>query len=254
MARGARSATLVLVLLAVVVGCTPAPGASPPGSAVVVAERARPVVIVPGWEIGCVTRETDWDDWRDAFVGRGLPEDQVRVAFYNTCQSNLDTAAMIGRTVDELLAATGADKVNVIAHSMGALSARWCVRFGDCADKVAQVVTLAGANHGTVWAEACGIQFWAVSCPDMRPDSEMLAELNTDEAPAGVGWETWVSVCELVIVPRESAFLEGAVNHDLTDDCVDHSGWKRHAPTIASVTERLVPVAPGFGALTEVPT
>jgi hypothetical protein len=67
----------------------------------------------------------------------------------------------------------------------------------------------------------------------------MLAELNRDESPAGVVVETWVSACELVILPRESAFLAGAVNHDLNDVCVDHSGWKWHTPTITSVADRL---------------
>jgi len=129
---------------------------------------------------------------------------------------------------------------------MGALSTRWCIRFGECAGRVAEVVTLAGANHGTIWAAACGLAFWSPSCADMEPGSPMLERLNDDETPEGVGWETWVSFCELAIVPRESTFLDGAVNHDLTDECVDHSGWKRHGPTIRAVTERLVP-APMVG-------
>lgn len=246
MQRGGRirwrwSAALVALVALILVGCAPAPGASPPTARAVPASERLPVVIVPGWEIFCVTRQTDWDEWTAALVRRGLPEDHVRVAFYDTCQSNLETAAMIGRTVDELLARTGAERVNLIAHSMGAIPTRWCVRFGSCAGRVDQVVTLAGANHGTVWAAACALQFWATSCADMQPESSMLAQLNTDESPDGVGWETWTSPCELVILPRESAFLDGAVNHDLVDDCVDHSGWKRHEPTIRAVTERLVP-------------
>lgn len=196
---------------------------------------------MPGFELGCVTERTDWDAWRDALVARGLPPEHVRVAFYDTCRSNLDTAAMIGRTVDELLAASGADKVNLIAHSMGALSSRWCVQFGGCRGKVAQVVTLAGANHGTVWAAACPLQFWSQSCADLQPGSPMIQQLGGVALPPEVRYETWVSPCELVIVPRESTFLVGAVNHDLVDECVDHSGWKRHAPTIATVTNRLVP-------------
>lgn len=224
-----------------VASCTPAPGASPPDVAARSAPVPRPVVIVPGWEIFCVTRQTDWDHWIDAFVERGLPEHHVTVAFYDTCQSNLTTAEMIGRTVDDLLQRSGADRVNLIAHSMGAIPARWCVQFGSCAGKVAEVVTLVGANHGTIWAAACWLQFWAQSCADMQPESEMLRLLNLDETPDDVGWETWASVCELVIVPRESTFLDGAVNHDLVDQCVDHSGWKRHRPTIDAVTSRLVP-------------
>lgn len=242
-----RAAWLLLAAVAAVAGCTPAPGASPPGQRHAEADRPRPVVIVPGFELLCVSERTDWDRWRDAFVERGLPEDHVVVAFYDTCQPNRTTAAFLGRTVDDLLARTGADRVNVVAHSMGAISTRWCIRFGTCAGKVAEVVTLAGANHGTVWAEACGLLFWSRSCPDLAPGSAMLEQLNTDEAPEGVRWETWVSVCELVIVPRESAFLAGAVNHDLTDECVDHSGWKRHRPTIRAVTERLVPRPAGSG-------
>jgi triacylglycerol lipase len=230
-----------MALLVVAAGCTPAPGASPRGALATPVDRGRPVVIVPGWELACETRRTDWDEWIAALVDRGLPREHVRVAFYDTCRSNLETAAMIGRTVAELLEKSGADKVHVIAHSMGAIPARWCIRFGGCAGKVDQVVTLAGANHGTIWAGACAFQFWAVSCADMQPESPILTKLNTDEAPVGIGWETWVSICELVILPRESAFLRGAVNHDLTDDCVDHSGWKRHRPTIEAVTARLVP-------------
>ena len=232
---------MAVLVGAVLLGCTPAPGASPPGQAARAPRRPAPVVIVPGWELGCQTRRTDWDHWIDALVARGLPRHHVRVAFYDTCQPNLVTAEMIGGVVDELLASTGARKVNLIAHSMGAITSRWCVSFGACAGKVDQVVTLAGANHGTIWADLCWLQFWASSCADMAQDSPMLQALNEDETPDDVGWETWVSVCELAILPRESAFLEGAVNHDLTTECVDHSGWKRHEPTIRAVTERLVP-------------
>ena len=236
---------LCVVAVATALGCTPAPGASPVGATARPVSRPAPVVIVPGWELGCETRRTDWDHWVDALVARGLPREHVRVAFYDTCQPNLRTAEMIGQVVDELLEQSGARQVNLIAHSMGAISSRWCIRFGGCVGKVGEVVTLAGANHGTVWAAACWLQFWATSCADMEPESEMLRALNEDETPEGIGWETWVSICELAILPRESSFLDGAVNRDLTEVCVDHSGWKRYEPTIRAVTERLVPARSG---------
>jgi hypothetical protein len=67
----------------------------------------------------------------------------------------------------------------------------------------------------------------------------MLAAINADESHGGIGVEAWVSACELVILPRGSTFLAGAVNRDLVDVCVDHSGWKWHAPTISTVADRL---------------
>ena len=229
------------VLLA---GCSAAPGASPPGAR---AETARPapVVLVPGWELGCRAKPDDWDDWRDAFVARGLPADQFVVVHYDSCQPNLRTAEMVGAAVRDLRARTGVAEVHVIAHSMGAIPARWCLLHGDCKGHVDQLVTLSGANHGTVWAGACFLQFWGRACGDMQPTSAILTELNRDESPPGVAVETWVSACELVILPRSSTFLDGAVNHDLNDVCVDHSGWKWHTPTITAVSDRLSGVLDG---------
>ena len=235
-----RAAVVVaaMVLVAVVTGCAPAPGASPSGSTAADA-RPAPVVLVPGWELGCRAKLDDWDAWRDAFVARGLPPDQFVVVHYDSCQPNLRTAGMISDAVADLRERTGARQVHLIAHSMGAIPARWCLLHGECRGHVDQLVTLSGANHGTIWAGACFLQFWGSACADMQPTSTILAELNQDESPPGVVVETWVSACELVILPRESTFLEGAVNHDLVRTCVDHSGWKWHAPTITAVAERL---------------
>jgi len=238
---GRRLRELIIVSVLLALGgsaCTPAPGVSPAGTEAPFAAPA-PVVLVPGWEFGCIARSDDWDAWRDAFVERGLPEDQFVVVNYDSCQPNRLTAQMVGDAVSELRARTGAPRVHLIAHSMGAISARWCLRVGECRGAIDQMVTLSGAHRGTIWAGACFLQFWGRACADMQPDSPVLAWLNEDEAPPGVGIETWTSVCELVIVPRESAFLAGAVNRDLVQECVDHSGWKRHAPTIATVSDRL---------------
>lgn len=237
-----RGRSLLVALAAVVAvlagACAAAPGASPPGSSAATA-RPAPVVLVPGWELGCRAKLDDWDDWRDAFVARGLPEDQFVVVHYDSCQPNLRTAEMVGAAVTELRARTGARRVHLIAHSMGAIPARWCLAHGACEGRVDHLVTLSGANHGTVWAGACFLQFWGRACADMQAGSAILADLNRDESPPGVTVETWVSPCELVILPRESTFLAGAVNHDLVDTCVDHSGWKWHTPTITAVADRL---------------
>jgi triacylglycerol lipase len=231
----------VLLGAALLASCTPAPGASLPGEIAEAPTTVQPVLLVPGWELGCSAKPTDWDRWRDAFVDRGLPQNQFVVLKYNSCQPNLVTAQMIETQVQALLYRSGAKQVTLIAHSMGVIPARWCISFGACAGKVADLVTVAGANHGTIWAAACALQFWARSCVDLRPDSQMLRALNVDESPDGVRVETWVSPCEQAILPRESAFLAGAINRDLVKDCVDHTGWKSFAPAINAVAARLVP-------------
>ena len=75
---------------------------------------------------------------------------EVEVYQGSRCEPNTTTAVRVGALVDDLTARTGQSQLDVIAHSMGALTARWCQKFGACAGKVAHVVTLSGANHGTV--------------------------------------------------------------------------------------------------------
>ncbi len=59
------------------------------------------------------------------------------------------SAQQVGAFVDRVLDATGARKVNIVAHSQGAPVSRWYLKFGGGADKVDHEITLAGTNHGT---------------------------------------------------------------------------------------------------------
>jgi triacylglycerol lipase len=89
----------------------------------------HPLVIVPGIELFCEVQTTDWAAWEDAAVARGYRRDEVVVFRPDPCTSNVDSAAGLARIVDRLLEATGADKVDIVAHSMGSLASRWCIRF-----------------------------------------------------------------------------------------------------------------------------
>jgi triacylglycerol lipase len=230
----------------VVAGCATSPGASAPmastpSPAIPHPSGHRPVLIVPGWALGCENGPTtEWQDWLDAFSSAGYAPGEVEVFQGSRCIPNEQSAVAVGAAVDSLLDRTGQAKVDIIAHSMGALAARWCQKFGDCRDKVANLITLSGANHGTIWANFCALQFWSQACPDMTPDSAMLTALNSgDETPGDTHFETFVSICELVILPKTSPMLAGADNHDVTDRCVQHDQWKQDQPTIHQVADEL---------------
>jgi triacylglycerol lipase len=238
----------VLAIAAVVVAaCTPAPGTRPlrtvvPGPAIAHPSGHRPVLIVPGWAFRCENGPpTEWQMWLDQFAAAGYAPGEVEVFAGDRCEPNERTAERLGPIVDDLLARTGQRKVDLIAHSMGALAARWCQKFGSCAGKVAHVVTLSGANHGTIWATGlCVVQFWSAACRDMQPGSPMLTALNAgDETPDDALWTTYVSICEFQILPQTSPMLAGADNHYVTDRCVDHDGWKHDLPTIRQVVGML---------------
>lgn len=187
----------------------------------------RPIVIVHGWQIFCGSEDADtWRTWIDAARARGYGGDDVVVFSYNTCAANATSIERFGHAVDALLESEGADRVNVVAHSMGSLIARSCVRFGSCAGKVDKFLSVAGANHGTVWANVCELAFWSRSTCDMRPGGAFLTNLNAgDETWGDVEYTTMISWCDLTIVPFTSAALRGAHNI-VTNRCLSHTDWR----------------------------
>ena len=61
----------------------------------------------------------------------------------------------MAQRVNEIKAATGAAKVDIITHSMGGLSSRYYIKNLGGAANVDDWVSLAGPNHGTTWAYGC---------------------------------------------------------------------------------------------------
>ncbi|MFN8050774.1 MAG: hypothetical protein U0Q22_05030 [Acidimicrobiales bacterium] len=187
----------------------------------------RPIVITHGWQFFCGGEDADtWKTWIDDAHARGYAANEVAVFTYDTCRPNSEAIEGFGKLVDDVLARTGAAKVNVIAHSMGSLVARACIRFGRCAGKVDKLMSVAGANHGTVWANVCELAFWSASTCDMKPDGPFLATLNQgDETWGDTDYVTMISWCDLTIVPFTSAHLDGALNI-VTDRCLSHTDWR----------------------------
>jgi triacylglycerol lipase len=217
----------VVAVLLTVVACAPPPP-PPTLDAVTGAPSVRhPIVITHGWQFFCGSEDADtWKTWIDAAQARGYADDEVAVYSYDTCGSNADAIKGFGELVDRVRKETGSDQVNVIAHSMGSLVARACIRFGSCAGKVDKFLSMAGANHGTVWANFCELAFWSKSTCDMKPDGPFLAKLNADDETWGdVDYTTMISWCDLTIVPFTSAHLDGALNI-VTDRCLTHTDWR----------------------------
>jgi triacylglycerol lipase len=172
-----------------------------------------PVIFVHGWKGGSWI----WGVMVSDFEADGYTEDELRTVDYTSSQSNVATAEEIAEVVDETLAATGAEKVDIVSHSMGALNTRYYLKNLDGTGKVDDWVSLGGPNHGTETANVCG----DASCEQMRPGSDFLNDLNaSDETPAGPDYATWWSPCDEIINPDESVVLDGATN--TKTGCVGH--------------------------------
>jgi triacylglycerol lipase len=179
------------------------------------AAAVEPVLFVHGWN----SSGSIWNTMIGRFQADGWTAAQTNNWSYNTAQSNVTTAGQVSTKVDQILAATGASKVDIVSHSMGGLNTRYYLKNLGGTAKVDDWVSLGGPNHGTTTANFC---FWNTSCFEMQPGSGFLTALNSgDETPGSVAYRTWWSGCDSVINPDSSVSLVGATNTQTA--CLGHS-------------------------------
>lgn len=187
-----------------------------------------PILFVHGWNSSAST----WDTMVARFQADGYAPDELVAFSYDTSQSNAITAEDIASRVDALLAATGSDAVDIIAHSMGSLSSRHYVKFlGGAEGPVDSWVSLGGPNHGTDTANFC----FSTACAEMRAGSTFLRELNADDESPGtvVRYATWWSPCDSVINPDSSVPVDGATNTQTA--CIEHGDLQQDATVYGQV-------------------
>ncbi|HSM60748.1 MAG TPA: alpha/beta fold hydrolase [Longimicrobiales bacterium] len=225
-ARGHAWARRMLVLAALLGASGAAVGgdARPATHRGVEAEAARvsaplpvevPVLLVPGW----LDTERDLAALRIRLIGAGWSSQAVEsMTFEDPTGSNFVHAREIGDAVEALRERTGAERVDIVAHSMGGLATRLYLMNGG-EQAVRRVVFMATPHRGTYVAYLA----FGEGREEMKPDSDFLEELNSaPPVPPGVEAMTLRSSFDAVIVPGESATLPGLENHEIC--CPSHAG------------------------------
>jgi triacylglycerol esterase/lipase EstA (alpha/beta hydrolase family) len=188
-----------------------------------------PILFVHGYASSAST----WNTMIGRFEKDGYAKSQLSAYSYNTSQSNkVDAEKEVKSHVESLLKATGASKVDIIAHSMGSLNSRWYIKFLSGESKVDDWVSLGGPNHGTEFANFC----FSTSCVEMRVGSTFLKELNAgDETPGTVNYGAWWSPCDEIINPDSSVPLRGATNTETA--CISHGDLHENETVYKQVRE-----------------
>jgi triacylglycerol lipase len=193
------------------------------------ASAQDPILFVHGY----VESASVWNTMIGRFEKDGYAKSSLSAYSYNTSQSNkVDAEKEVKSHVESLLAATGASKVDIVAHSMGSLNTRWYIKFLGGESKVDDWVSLGGPNHGTEFANFC----FSTSCTEMRIGSKFLGELNAgDETPGAVNYGTWWSPCDEIINPDSSVPLTGATNTKTA--CITHLNLMQDETVYTQVRE-----------------
>ena len=154
-------------------------------------------------------------------------------------------AYQIRRAAESLLRHTGADRLDVVAYSQGALSARYWIQELGGQPRVRRFISISGPHHGTRAAYLLGDPAFV----QMRPNSAFLQGLNRRDDPWGdtqvfTFWTPW----DGTIIPAESSRLPGATErvfhvfpHQLMLDapCVISAVQEVLAPPVLATPPRL---------------
>jgi triacylglycerol esterase/lipase EstA (alpha/beta hydrolase family) len=202
------------------------------------ARRPDPVLLVHGFRGSA----SGWGVMTRFLRAHGYRTSEIDAIDYDSDASNVDTARRIGREAAALRARTGTSRIDVVSHSMGAISSRYYLERLGGAAHVDAWVSLAGVNEGTVWAYGC---YPLTPCREMVPTSSVLHGLNDSFRPtAATRYGAWWSPCDDAIVPRANAELAGAYNVETA--CLGHSALKSDRVVLGQVARFLA--RPTLGA------
>jgi pimeloyl-ACP methyl ester carboxylesterase len=209
-----------------------------------------PPICVPGGDAACDNAEESrlWSRMIDHFRDRGgYPEGYLHtfVASGPPCDSTITQAAELAELVREVRTLHGTAKVDIVAHSMGALTTRLYLLDGQ--ESIDDFVAIGGGNHGSTLA-ALGLQWQAQfgapayeGAKQMAPPYACEGEtsggaadiqlavngcltsagrsVERDETPGGVHYlSIWNSTDEIVSPPEASC-----LNQRFQNDCSDTS-------------------------------
>ncbi|HVY95945.1 MAG TPA: alpha/beta fold hydrolase [Solirubrobacterales bacterium] len=254
------------------------PTASPPGandwSCQPSAAHPRPVVLVHGT---FADMSDSWQALSPLLHNRGYcvfalnygsSNGSGAVGIYGTGDIRR-SAAELSDFVDQVLAATGAAKVDLVGHSQGGMMPRYYLKFLGGAAKVGTLVGLAPSNHGTSadglltlgsYFPGANSFFGAcAACEQQETDSSFLTELNAGgETVPGVSYTVIQSRYDEVVTPYTSAFLSGpqVTNITLQNQCILDAGEHLSMPydhiADADVLTALDPAHPQHPACTPI--
>jgi triacylglycerol lipase len=178
-----------------------------------------PVLLVPGW----MANDATMGPLRERFIDAGWPPHWVgALAFQDPVGSNREHARELDQALEALRSRTGAERVDVVAHSMGGLATRVYLQ-GSGEDRIRRVVFVATPHQGTLVASLA----WGEGGKEMRPGSAFLLELDELRGvPRGVEALTLRTPVDFHILPPSSGTLPGVPDVEIC--CPGHEGILNH--------------------------
>ncbi len=205
-----RSFALALVVGAVLTFTATASAApSPPGandpSCKPTAAHPYPVVLVHG----TFENQAMWDFLSPPIKAAGYCV--FALDYGDDATGDIPTSAgELGAFVDQVLAETGASKVDLVGHSQGGMMPRYWMKFDGGAAKTDELIGIAPSNHGTTNPLAKPAGVFCMACSQQAAGSAFITNLNAGgDTLSGVFYTVISTRYDEVVTPYQSQALSG---------------------------------------------
>jgi len=124
-------------------------------------------------------------------------------------------AQKVADRINQVLEETQAEKVNIIAHSMGGLLTRYAIKNFYMEDKVNMLIALGGPHLGS---RVAALMPYGKNTLQMLYESDFMTSLaDGGLTPGKVKYVSIYSAFDNFVIPQESGNLgDGAINHKLS--------------------------------------
>lgn len=136
----------------------------------------------------------------------------------NTWRSDIEPLTeQVAKMIDQLRREQGIEQVDLVGHSMGGLIARNYIQLRGGASKVRNCICIASPHEGSRLAPFALTPLAQV----LMPGSEFLQRLASAERPAGLRILNLYSRHDNLVIPVESALLDGTPSVEISE--IGHS-------------------------------
>ena len=189
----------------------------------------HPVILLHGFAMN----RTNW-----IWLGRRLAARGIGPLYgttYFSLQPIARSAAKLARFVDEVRAKAQCERVDIVAHSLGGVVARWYIDRLDGAGKIGRVVTIGSPHRGTLTSRLGPL---IPSARETRVDSDFYTALGPITPRDGISYTSVWSRADAVIEPPESSSIAPA-GADCVFDDLGHLSLLLSPRVLDAVAERL---------------
>ena len=131
---------------------------------------------------------------------------------FDAGQSVEDMTDVLARFINDVRRVTGKKRVDIVAHSLGGIVVRLAISKYRLSRCVGTLITLGTPHHGTYSARYANTAITR----EIQPDSRLIKDLGRRPWPTGVRGVTFWSRSDLMVLPPESAAVDGTEKIEVT--------------------------------------